>query len=332
MLMEKTRRGGKNSIDQFTRGAVQTDLDRMDALAITTLCLRVAFSVDNLFGYVPLWADDPVYINERAREEEVDMPMCRCSNCDPAAAEVLVESLLWANIENFDDIMTDSFTRHQTYNISSKCPSKASALRKQKFNKEDAEELDDFAMILVTDLNHYYDTEVAPGGRHRLTLLPSFLFGKEECDTILASLEHINKIEDMRGVIGGECFTGQYEWLFKWIVDYKANELAGRPAPAQPTHATKKARSSPSTSKAATKATRTQQALGNGNSPQPMNKKALEAERRQHILLDKQAAKKAMDFIIEKRKIQVAQIMKDTLKEAAGRRETDSAITQSGEV
>ncbi|KAA1103186.1 ATP-dependent DNA helicase sgs1 [Puccinia graminis f. sp. tritici] len=47
LFVEKTRRNGKNHIDRFVRGATQTDLDRMDALAITTLCLRVAFALDN---------------------------------------------------------------------------------------------------------------------------------------------------------------------------------------------------------------------------------------------------------------------------------------------
>ncbi|PLW49241.1 hypothetical protein PCANC_06911 [Puccinia coronata f. sp. avenae] len=53
MLVEKNQRGGKNKISQFCHGTNQTDLDQMDALAITPLCLRVAFSIDNLFGYVP---------------------------------------------------------------------------------------------------------------------------------------------------------------------------------------------------------------------------------------------------------------------------------------
>ena len=48
LFMEKTQRGGKKKIEQFTRGAPQTDLDRMDALAITPVCLRVAFALDNL--------------------------------------------------------------------------------------------------------------------------------------------------------------------------------------------------------------------------------------------------------------------------------------------
>jgi superfamily II DNA helicase RecQ len=49
MLVEKNRRGGKNKISQFCCGTNQTNLDQMDALAITPLCLRVAFLIDNLY-------------------------------------------------------------------------------------------------------------------------------------------------------------------------------------------------------------------------------------------------------------------------------------------
>jgi ATP-dependent DNA helicase RecQ len=53
MLVEKNLRNGKNSVDQFAPGALQTDPDRMDALAITPVCLRIAFSLDNLYVFVP---------------------------------------------------------------------------------------------------------------------------------------------------------------------------------------------------------------------------------------------------------------------------------------
>ncbi|EFP74957.1 uncharacterized protein PGTG_01550 [Puccinia graminis f. sp. tritici CRL 75-36-700-3] len=68
MFVEKIRRNGKNSVDQFGQGTYQSDLDRLDALAITPVCLRVAFAIDNLLGYIPLSVDDPGYIQEKARE------------------------------------------------------------------------------------------------------------------------------------------------------------------------------------------------------------------------------------------------------------------------
>ncbi|POW04143.1 hypothetical protein PSHT_11373 [Puccinia striiformis] len=109
----------------FRRGAVQTDLDRMDALAITPLCLRVAFSLDNLLGYVPLWADDPSYIREVAREVAAGMPKCRCSNCAPVEAETLLECLTITNQDNFDMVMRDELAPPSKYNLKHKYPSRA---------------------------------------------------------------------------------------------------------------------------------------------------------------------------------------------------------------
>ena len=47
LFMEPSRKKGKNSVDNFERGSIQDDDTQMDALAITTLCLRVALTVDN---------------------------------------------------------------------------------------------------------------------------------------------------------------------------------------------------------------------------------------------------------------------------------------------
>jgi superfamily II DNA helicase RecQ len=46
MYVEKTRIGGKNQVDQILDGVEQSDDDRMDGLAITPVCLRIAFSLD----------------------------------------------------------------------------------------------------------------------------------------------------------------------------------------------------------------------------------------------------------------------------------------------
>ncbi|KNF03377.1 hypothetical protein PSTG_03318 [Puccinia striiformis f. sp. tritici PST-78] len=294
MFMEKTRRGGKNHIHQFTRGATQTDLDRMDALAITPLCLRVAFSMDNLCGYVPLWADDPLYLSEQAREVKMGMPICKCSNCAPEAAEKVIQALAVANKSNFDNILNDTFTTPEIYNLSSKYPAKSSSHKKRKFTKDDKDELSDFAMMLITDLYHHYNTE-------------------DECDAILASLDNINEIKDVRGVIGGESFTGQTEWVFKWICDYKANLLAGRPAKTPSTPVTKKPRHR--APREFSSASSSQKSIGLGPSPWTKSTKAPDAETKQRVSLEKQAIKKAAKEIEEKRKIQVAQIMAESRRE-----------------
>lgn len=47
LFMERTRVKGKNCVEDFGPGTFQTDDDRMDAFAITPVCLRIAFNVDN---------------------------------------------------------------------------------------------------------------------------------------------------------------------------------------------------------------------------------------------------------------------------------------------
>jgi superfamily II DNA helicase RecQ len=57
LFVEKNRRNGKNSVDEFHNDAIQSDDDRMDALAVTPVCLRVAFSIDNLYVYLVVLPD-----------------------------------------------------------------------------------------------------------------------------------------------------------------------------------------------------------------------------------------------------------------------------------
>jgi superfamily II DNA helicase RecQ len=48
LFVEKNRPKGKNQVGHFKRDEPQSDLNRMDALAVTPLCLRVAFAIDNM--------------------------------------------------------------------------------------------------------------------------------------------------------------------------------------------------------------------------------------------------------------------------------------------
>ncbi|POW02979.1 hypothetical protein PSTT_11419 [Puccinia striiformis] len=103
MLVETNRRKGKNNVSDFPNhnafksGYIPSDDDWMDALAITPVCLRIAFSIDNTLGYVPLSTA------ERDREIENNFSKCLCSNCDPESAKLLISALKYLNLDNFKD-------------------------------------------------------------------------------------------------------------------------------------------------------------------------------------------------------------------------------------
>ncbi|KAH9807854.1 hypothetical protein DFH28DRAFT_912497 [Melampsora americana] len=108
LLVEENRRSGKNRIQDFNPNVPQSDDDRMDALGITTVCLRVAFCVDNWHGYIPLLNSDPIVISEKQRQASLGMPVCQCSNCDPLGAEILISNQKYLTTENFDEVMKSS--------------------------------------------------------------------------------------------------------------------------------------------------------------------------------------------------------------------------------
>ncbi|PLW21055.1 hypothetical protein PCANC_07322 [Puccinia coronata f. sp. avenae] len=130
------------------------------------------------------------------------MPPCDCSNCAPAAAATLMDSLLVATKDNFDDIMANNFVGPKNVNLKHKYPPQANAIRKRKFTEDDKNEIEAFTTELSNDLHIYYNTEISPGG----TLHGADLFDSDDCVAILAHLALIVNPWFLRLVIGAECF------------------------------------------------------------------------------------------------------------------------------
>ncbi|KAA1108869.1 hypothetical protein PGT21_027936 [Puccinia graminis f. sp. tritici] len=96
----------KNSIDDFEGIKEQTDDIRMDALAVTPVCLRIAFALDNRKGHIPMSTNDSDYIEEKIHETNNGFPNCRCSNCMPQEAIQLYDNMRELTAENFSDAVT----------------------------------------------------------------------------------------------------------------------------------------------------------------------------------------------------------------------------------
>ncbi|PLW53540.1 hypothetical protein PCANC_07248 [Puccinia coronata f. sp. avenae] len=199
LFVEKTRRKGKNSVKQLVSGPEQTNEDRMDALAITPVCLRVAFSLDNLLGYVPISCDDPSYIKEREREITAGFPPT-----------------------NFDDIMANKFTQTFDVDLKSKYPAQRSSQRKRKFTETKTAELDTYQQILLSDLKEYYNSLDVSAGE----LDMDDLFGPDEAKNLTINYSQIESLGDVRELIGGECFAGQLRWILNQIQKFQTNQAA----------------------------------------------------------------------------------------------------------
>ncbi|POW15735.1 hypothetical protein PSTT_01971 [Puccinia striiformis] len=106
MFVDPVRRNGKNKVSDFTNHENQNDDDRMDGLAITPVCLRVSFAIDNNLGYIPLSKEDPNVEREVAREIAAGFPACMCSNCVELSPEA-VSRLIHMDNYNFERSIVD---------------------------------------------------------------------------------------------------------------------------------------------------------------------------------------------------------------------------------
>ncbi|KAH9819747.1 P-loop containing nucleoside triphosphate hydrolase protein [Melampsora americana] len=123
ILLSEEQRGGagaKNHPSEFGDVSSMSDDNRMDALAVTPVCLRVALAVDNSVGHIPISFEDEHYIKEKTRQQDKRFAPCLCSNCEPQAALDFFNRQHQATNDNFTDIIMGTMVG--TFNHDLCCP------------------------------------------------------------------------------------------------------------------------------------------------------------------------------------------------------------------
>ncbi|POW00163.1 hypothetical protein PSHT_13221 [Puccinia striiformis] len=229
MFVEKNRRTGKNKISDFPNhrafenGYIPSDDDRMDALAITPVCLRVAFALDNMLGYIPLSNDDPNVISEKNREANNGFARCLCSNCEPESAEDLVLGLKYLSIANFKPNIVNPELDFllPVLPLPPKLTQPRSCINKKTGSAPLDGELENLAVELVKWFAGYYKENISPshaefkpGERFRLF------------DARRMALAHHNNLSAdlLEKAIGGESIDGQMDFLQSRIDEYVKTE------------------------------------------------------------------------------------------------------------
>ncbi|KAA1138033.1 ATP-dependent DNA helicase sgs1 [Puccinia graminis f. sp. tritici] len=245
LFMEPTRKKGRNDVGSFTCDKIQDDDDRMDALAITPVCLRIALTVDNALshtclisfvyiklicvfvrhGYIPLSVDDPTYWAEQARELKEAFPPCRCSNCDPASAEAFVHLAQQVTVDNFDAILADPFgtPKDQSIVIMTR---KAKARRPKGSCQLPPNVAENLRLHLVQDFERFYVWSLGRSAE----FLPSDFFAMSHATRIVAHFDQICGVKPhntdlAERLMGGEFFSGQTQWLNQSLNDWMDGEF-----------------------------------------------------------------------------------------------------------
>ncbi|EFP81779.2 uncharacterized protein PGTG_08028 [Puccinia graminis f. sp. tritici CRL 75-36-700-3] len=225
LFMEPTRKNGKNKIEDFEEGVRQDDDARMDALALTKCCLRIALALDNKIGYIPLSDSDPEVKAEAAREIQLGFAKCKCSNCLPAEAEALMKVFQQANQDNFDSMLDDPYSVV-------KDPGLVTMTRKRKTitTKATCGYPASVAQDLVQHLIHHHEAFYGAHLGPKAEFPASVFFGVDQAKAIVGSIDQIRSAEGhntelMEALIGGQCFPGQINSLDQAISDWMNSEF-----------------------------------------------------------------------------------------------------------
>ncbi|KAA1107539.1 ATP-dependent DNA helicase sgs1 [Puccinia graminis f. sp. tritici] len=219
LFMESNRKGGKNVPGDFTEGDIQSDNDRMDALVITPVCLRVAlYSMDNKYGYIPVSKDDPNYITEVRREKSLGFPQCRCSNCMVEEGDTLIKNLHHLNKSNFDDALMDRTQFPMTEPLPNKRITRSAPNDLVVDNPELAA---NFQCHLIEVFRNFYEEKMGTSGRFSA----SELFNEHHATSVIKNLPNIDKNDDLNTIIGGETIDGQVELLMNTISNFRNDPM-----------------------------------------------------------------------------------------------------------
>ncbi|EHS64105.1 uncharacterized protein PGTG_20806 [Puccinia graminis f. sp. tritici CRL 75-36-700-3] len=219
LFMESNRKGGKNHPTDFTQATQQSDDDRMDALAITPVCLRVAlYSMDNKYGYIPVSKDDPNYITEVKREQSLNFPLCRCSNCLDEEGNTLIKNLQNLNKHNFDDALMDCA---QFPIIESITKQRTSRSVQKDLLTDNLELAATFRLHLINVFKNFYEDRMGTSGR--FTAIE--LFNEHHANAVITNFPNILKSDDLNTIIGGETIDGQVDLLMDTISKFRDDPM-----------------------------------------------------------------------------------------------------------
>ncbi|KAI9612104.1 hypothetical protein H4Q26_008195, partial [Puccinia striiformis f. sp. tritici PST-130] len=235
MFVEPNRRNGKNCVEDFEYDdpTNPSEDDRMDAFAITPVCLRITFSLDNLLGYIPVKCDDPNVLLEKERETTCGFVECRCSNCKPEEASVIIRNLKNVDVDNFtsfldspSDFPPRARMEQNPLITTSLDPGPVTfpvleTIRPGAAKKPLLSELETFATYLFSRFKDFYASNYDLEATY---FTAEEVFSKQEARLAVLATEKGFPREKLEKLIGDNMFTGHMEFVHTCIEDYRGTE------------------------------------------------------------------------------------------------------------
>ncbi|KAH9453136.1 hypothetical protein Pst134EB_017068 [Puccinia striiformis f. sp. tritici] len=214
LFKEKKRKFGLNSLKAIAKADKEDDNVRMDLsseqlVSAVPVCLRIAFSVDNLYGYIPMDRDDPNYLREEICEEAEGF------SGTPEEAELLLECMKITTINNFGSIL--DHPKHFPNTDAARTSKKTTTRGGKASDSGPNPVLDRFAGSLVKNFNLFFRFWY----KEATSFLPSQIFSGLEAHAIANSVDSIKDWCNVEDLIGGEAMDREAEMLYQCVVSFR---------------------------------------------------------------------------------------------------------------
>ncbi|KAI7948774.1 hypothetical protein MJO29_010439 [Puccinia striiformis f. sp. tritici] len=220
IFVEPHRKNGKNCVEDFEDDDPmnQTEDDRMDAFAITPVCLRIAFSLDNLLGYIPLRCNDPNVVLEKEREIKSGFVPCGCSNCKPEEHCVIMRNLKNLSVDNFTSFLARPVDLPSEVNLENPVTlTVAEVICPAQTKRPLAPFLESFATHLVDRFRDFFTSEYDLDCCY---FEADEVFGIQDARAAVLATEKGFQKDRLEAIVGG-LLTSQMEFLHICIEDYR---------------------------------------------------------------------------------------------------------------
>ncbi|KAA1098752.1 ATP-dependent DNA helicase sgs1 [Puccinia graminis f. sp. tritici] len=215
LFVEPKRKFGLNTPEAISKADKQENDTRMDSLAITPVCLRIAFSIDNKHGYIPMDRDDLNYLHEECREVDEGFAPCKCSNCAPEEAVLLKARMKQMNNNNFDAILENP------KDVPGPLPVKSPKVKRSRVTKPKEKKLRPIELLVLNRLVECFNCFFIQTYGRPQSFLPEEIFGRTEANAIARKLDEVKTIDDIAKLIGGEQLDGELDMLQKTLEEFR---------------------------------------------------------------------------------------------------------------
>ncbi|EGG12123.1 uncharacterized protein MELLADRAFT_102090 [Melampsora larici-populina 98AG31] len=213
--------------DQLDRGNLHAVGLRCDFGGQIQFCICCMLNIPYIHGFIPLNADHWSVKEETHREQQAGMPVCDCSNCEPAQAEAVWVAQQAFTAQNFNDAMAmDSDDLLDLIKSLPQPPPEATCNTRPvaMYCGVDDPILESTTLeALVTHLEvafHKFYFDLFDG---QSNLGPTDYFGRDLAWDMAKNVDVFQKPSNLSVVLASEVIHGQFECLFGAITKWKSN-------------------------------------------------------------------------------------------------------------